>query len=94
MTPDSESFLSIGSNTEIYAHKPMIRKKFVARNDDWSQAYPSVFVILRLSGMKFVYQRTAYTFMEMLSDFGGFNDGIYFVFSLFLSLYSSMSFAN
>lgn len=46
-----------------------------------------------MSNKKNSYERTAYTFLTLLGDFGGFNDAIIFLISLFMSSYSSKIYA-
>ena len=44
---------------------------------------------LILSARKRVEKRKAYTILELLGDFGGFNDAIFLIFSLPMSIYSA-----
>lgn len=45
-------------------------------------------MILVLSGIKKTYEREVYTIMELLSDFGGFNDGIILIPAVLMHFYS------
>ena len=40
-----------------------------------------------------LYKRQAYTFLTLLGDFGGFNDAIVFLISIFMSSYSAKMYA-
>ena len=46
-----------------------------------------------MSNKKNFYSRSAYTFLTLLGDFGGFNDAIVFLISLFMSSYSAKMYA-
>ena len=46
-----------------------------------------------LTNNKNVYKRTAYTILGVLGDFGGFNDAIVFLISLFMGSYSAKMYA-
>ena len=50
------------------------------------------FMIL-MSNQKNFYSRSAYTFLTLLGDFGGFNDAIVFLISLFMGGYSAKMYA-
>ena len=56
---------------------------------DSSQEYPQYIANFYLSTNKVVQERQAYTFMELLGDFGGFNDALFFIIGALMSLYSS-----
>ena len=55
--------------------------------DDWEFA-------IKLSDDKKIERRSAYTSFDLLGDFGGFNDAIYFLLSLPLGIYSSSMFSR
>ena len=48
---------------------------------------------ISLTNEKNFYERTAYTLLDALGDFGGFNDAIVFFVSLFMSFYSAKMYA-
>ena len=54
----------------------------------WERGDTVNFIIV-LDNNKDYYERSAYTFLTLLGDFGGFNDAIFFLISLFLSSYSA-----
>ena len=56
-------------------------------SDDWEFA-------ITLSEEKKVEKRKAYTYFDLLGDFGGFNDAIYFLLSIPLGMYSSTMFSR
>ena len=39
-----------------------------------------------------IVQRSRYKIWDLLADVGGFNDGLYMIFQLFMSSYSALSF--
>ena len=51
--------------------------------------YPYMQINLVMTDKVVNYERHAYTFLQLLSDFGGFNDGIYFLISVFMAYYSA-----
>ena len=44
--------------------------------------------IVELGNKKYSYMRRAYTFLDLLGDFGGFNDAVLMILSLFMKYYS------
>ena len=54
-------------------------------DDEWE-------FVFRLSDSKKFETRQAYTLLELLGDFGGFNDAIYFLISFPMSFYTSSMF--
>ena len=46
-----------------------------------------------MSNKKNFYSRSAYTFLTLLGDFGGFNDAIVYLISIFMSVYSAKMYA-
>ena len=46
-------------------------------------------IYITLSNNKQYYERSAYTILTLLGDFGGFNDAIIFLISSFVSTYST-----
>lgn len=48
---------------------------------------------IKLSDKKSYFSRSAYTFLTLLGDFGGFNDALIFLISLFMSSYSAKMYA-
>lgn len=51
--------------------------------------YASSVLKLRLADVKRSYEREKYTFIGLLSDFGGFNDGIVLVPAVIMGFYNS-----
>ena len=49
-------------------------------------------VVFYLADKSKTYEREVYTFMEMLGDFGGFNDGIMLFPAILMSIYSNKMF--
>ena len=49
---------------------------------------------IRLSSNKKVEKRQAYTILDLLGDFGGFNDAVYFLLSIPMSIYSSSMYSK
>ena len=49
-------------------------------------------IVFTLSDISKTYEREVYTFMEVLGDFGGFNDGIMLFPAIFMSIYSNKMF--
>ena len=47
---------------------------------------------LQLSDLKKTYEREVYSFMALLGDFGGFNDGVILIPAILLSLYAEKMF--
>ena len=45
-----------------------------------------------LSDIQYQYERRSYTFISLLADFGGFNDGIFLLASSFMAVYSRTMF--
>ena len=45
-------------------------------------------IVFYLSDLQKTYEREVYTFMEALSDFGGFNDGVIIIPAIFMHIYS------
>ena len=45
-----------------------------------------------MSAQKTILKRQAYTFMDLLGDFGGFNDALFFFGTLLFTAYSSKMF--
>ena len=50
------------------------------------QFYSGIFA---LSDIEKTFEREVYTFMAVLGDFGGFNDGIVFIPAILMSIYSN-----
>ena len=48
---------------------------------------------IQITNNRNVYKRTAYSLLGVLGDFGGFNDAIVFLISLFMSSYSAKMYA-
>ena len=46
----------------------------------------------KLTGMLKVENRIRYTLWDLLSDVGGFNDGLYLICQLFMGSYSALAF--
>ena len=65
----------------------------VHQNDFWRPSDDWEFAI-KLSEDKRVEKRKAYTSFDLLGDFGGFNDAIYFLLSIPLGIYSSSMFSR
>ena len=77
--PEPEKYLSIESKSDLYRDwKP---------EDDWEFS-------IELSLDKKVERRIAYTFLDLLGDFGGFNDAIYMLLSIPLGYYSSSMYSR
>ena len=49
-------------------------------------------LFIELSDNRYVYERHAYTFLELLSDFGGFNDGVLMISNSVVLFYQSKMF--
>ena len=45
-------------------------------------------ILIQLSNVQYQYERRSYTFVALLADFGGFNDGIFLLTSSFMIIYS------
>ena len=48
----------------------------------------SLSIRLFMSGWKRIEQRTRYNYWDLLGDVGGFNDGLFLIFSIFMSIFS------
>ena len=49
---------------------------------------------VKLSSIKKVEMRQAYTILDLLGDFGGFNDAVYFLLSIPMGIYSSSMYSK
>ena len=49
-------------------------------------------ILLELSKTMTSYERSPYTCLDLMGDFGGFNDGLYLVAGFLMSYYSSRMF--
>ena len=52
-------------------------------------AHDQFHLAMLLSRERYNYERRAYTFVQVLSDFGGFNDGILLVFQAVVAVYAN-----
>ena len=48
--------------------------------------------LIELSNKKYSYFRRAYTFLDLLGDFGGFNDAVLMILGVFMKYYSETLF--
>ena len=55
-------------------------------DDDIGELNLAIFV---MSDIEKTFEREVYTFMAVLGDFGGFNDGIVFIPAILMSIYSN-----
>ena len=67
-----ESFLSYDEMIKQEQITYYLKFKTTAFQDN----LPITELFIELSDNRYVYERHAYTFLELLSDFGGFNDGV------------------
>ena len=67
-----EPFLSYDEAIKYEQLEYYLKFKSVEPKDN----LPVTELFIELSDNKYVYERHAYTFLEFLSDFGGFNDGV------------------
>ena len=51
-------------------------------------------IFIKLSERRIEQERHRYTFVDLLADFGGFNDGIIMIASVFMAPYSGAMFSN
>lgn len=79
---ESEYFLSI-EYTENFPISPL-------KKDSW---WTDPAFLITLSNNKNYYERKAYTLLDVLGDFGGFNDAIVFLIHSFMGVYSAKMFA-
>ena len=49
---------------------------------------------MKLSGEEKVFKRQVYTFLDMISDIGGLNDGLIIITGFFLSAYNAAKFES
>ena len=49
-------------------------------------------MLISLSNIQHQFERRPYTFVSLLADFGGFNDGIFLLTSSFMVIYSRQMF--
>lgn len=49
---------------------------------------------VKLSDVRYEHERARYTFLEALSDFGGFNDGVLLLASGLTSSYAALMFSS
>ena len=54
--------------------------------------YKSIKMIFSLVQTQYQYERRSYTFVQLLADFGGFNDGLFLLTSSFMVVYSRSMF--
>ena len=80
--PEPKTFLSIDSVEKVY-----IAEQSVFNTDLIN--YPTYETHFELSTSKKEYEREAYTILELLGDFGGFNDGLFMLVGLVSSFYSA-----
>ena len=76
---DPQTFLSIESYEKVYFEEPAGELK----------DYPTYEFKFVMGNKKAYYTREAYTFFELLGDFGGFNDSILMIVGLLTSFYGS-----
>ena len=80
--PEPKTFLSIDSIEKVYIVEQSIY------NTDLIN-YPTYETHFELSTSKKEYEREAYTILELLGDFGGFNDALLLLVGIISSFYSS-----
>ena len=80
--PEPKTFLSIESINKAYIKEP-------TGNFTDLQDYPTFETLFQLSTSKKAYERQAYTILELLGDFGGFNDAMVMLVGLVVSFYNA-----
>ena len=75
---EPKTFLSVASKEKVYFEPTGELKD-----------YPTYETLYELSTKKKSYEREAYTILELLGDFGGFNDALLMLVGLVTSFYSS-----
>ena len=76
---DLHTFLSFDQSEKIYYD---IKTEEI-------QDYPKFDYLIYLSSKKTYYDREAYTFLELLGDFGGFNDALFLIIGTLGSFFAS-----
>ena len=76
---NSQSFLSL-EQTE---------KNYIRELEGDAKDYPYNDLKFFLGNKKMYYEREAYTFLELLGDFGGFNDALFLIIGTLSSFYAS-----
>ena len=61
----------------------------VPKRQDSDIEFPYISAIIKMSTNKTYSERRAYTFLDLLGDFGGFNDAIIFIVSTIFASYSA-----
>ena len=56
--------------------------------------YPEFQVVLEMSNIKHIHKREAYTFFDLIGDFGGFNDAMFLLIGLVITFYSAKAYEN
>ena len=77
--PEPKTFLSVDSIEKVYINEP----------DGELKDYPSFEYNFEMGTRKRSFKREAYTFLELLGDFGGFNDGIVLLPAILMTFYNS-----
>lgn len=76
---EPKTFLSIDSIEKVYINEP----------EGDLKDYPTFEATFKLNTRKRYYERNAYTFLELLGDFGGFNDALFMLVGLVSSFYGA-----
>ena len=74
-----KTFLSIDSIVKNYINEP----------EGDLKDYPTFETLFELGTRKKYYKRQAYTILELLGDFGGFNDALFMLIGLVSSFYGA-----
>ena len=78
--PEPIHFLATTAVEKDYSIRQKVRGGF---------NYPTVQIDFMMNTRKVTQSRKAYTFFDLISDFGGFNDAIFLVFGTLMGFYSS-----
>ena len=84
---DKHEFLKTEGIAERYGL--VDNKNLNNKLENGNYALFGISILLELSKTMITYERSPYTCLDLLGDFGGFNDGIYLVVGLLMSYYSS-----
>ena len=78
--PEPINFLATTAVEKDYGIRQKVRGGF---------NYPTIQVDFKMNSRKVTQSRKAYTFFDLISDFGGFNDAMFLVFGTLMGFYSS-----
>ena len=86
------AFQSDSDPIEFLTTKYVTRETWPSIPDPDGNEYPGFYIELKMTNIKHIHKREAYSFFDLLGDFGGFYDALFLLIGSLSTFYSAKAY--